>query len=414
MLTREENDLITRTGPGTPMGILMRRYWIPALFSDQLPSPDCPPVRVKLLGEKLVAFRTTDGNVGLVDERCPHRNASMFFGRNEENGLRCVYHGWKFDLEGQCTDMPSEPAESNFKRRVKIEAYPCVERGGMLWAYMGPPHLKPGFPEIEWAEVPASHRHATRHIQDCNWFQGFEGGFDASHLTFLHRGDIIAGNALLPKYYQPVPTDFGMLFGSGRESGGPLPTWTVEAMLMPFHKLIALQANRPRGAHIWVPMDDENCMIYSIEYRVERPLSEADIDRSIAWKYIHAENLPGSERCVSNKDNDYRIDRERQKSGASYTGFTGFGIQDCGIQESMGPISDRTREHLGTSDIHLIQLRRYMLRAIKTMEAGGDLPGSNPDSYRVRSSIVQLPPGKTFDDAIAPLVRAEVAPAALN
>jgi phenylpropionate dioxygenase-like ring-hydroxylating dioxygenase large terminal subunit len=414
MLTREENDLITRTGPGTPMGILMRRYWIPALFSDQLPSPDCPPVRVKLLGEKLVAFRTTDGNVGLVDERCPHRNASMFFGRNEENGLRCVYHGWKFDLEGRCIDMPSEPAESNFKRKVTIDAYPCVERGGMVWAYMGPPHLKPAFPAIEWTEVPASHRHATRHIQECNWFQGFEGGFDASHLTFLHRGDIIAGNIPLPKYYQPVPTGFGMLFGSGRESGGLLPNWIVEVMLMPFHKLIALQANRPRGAHIWVPMDDENCMIYSIEYRVERPLSHADIDRSLEWKYIHAENLPGSERCVSNRDNDYRIDRERQKSGASYTGFTGFGIQDCGIQESMGPISDRTREHLGTSDIHLIQLRRYMLRAIKTMEAGGDIPGSDPDGYRVRSSIVQLPAGRAFDESIATMVRAEVAPAALN
>ena len=413
MLTREENELITRTGPGTPMGILMRRYWIPVLFSEQLPGPDCAPVRVKLLGEKLVAFRNSEGRVGLVDERCPHRNASMFFGRNEENGLRCVYHGWKFDLDGNCVDMPSEPAESNFKRKVKIDAYPCIERGGLAWAYMGPPHLKPAFPELEWTEVPATHRHATRHIQECNWFQGFEGGFDASHLTFLHRGDVAAGNVSLPRHYQPVPTDFGMLFGSGRDTGGATPTWTVEAMLMPFHKLIALQATRPRGAHMWVPMDDENCMIYSIEYRTERPLSEADLDRSVSYRYIHAENIPGTDRCIRNKDNDYLIDRERQKSGASYTGFTGFGIQDCGIQESMGPVSDRTREHLGSSDIHLIQLRRYLLRALKTMEAGGELPGSDPAGYRIRSSIVQLPPGAAFDEAIAALVRAEVAPAAI-
>ena len=189
------------------------------LMTSEIAEKDGAPVRVKLLGEKLVAFRTTDGSVGLVDERCPHRNASMFFGRNEENGLRCVYHGWKFDREGQCMDMPSEPPESNFKRKVKIEAYPTLERGGIVWTYMGPPEQKPDFPEIEWTLVPASHRHMTRHIQECNWFQGFEGGFDASHLTFLHRGDIIAGDVPLPRYYQPVATDYGMLFGAGRDLG---------------------------------------------------------------------------------------------------------------------------------------------------------------------------------------------------
>src|SRR5688572_16201249 len=127
MLTREENQLLTRTGKGTPMGELLRRYWIPAVFSRQLPQPDAPPVRVKLLGEKLVAFRDSSGRPGLFDERCPHRGASMFFGRNEDNGLRCVYHGWKFDIDGRCVDMPSEPAESNFKNKVGIEAYPCIE-----------------------------------------------------------------------------------------------------------------------------------------------------------------------------------------------------------------------------------------------------------------------------------------------
>ncbi|MFM9969664.1 MAG: Rieske 2Fe-2S domain-containing protein [Burkholderiales bacterium] len=412
MLTREENDSLTQTGPGTPMGILMRRYWIPVVFSDQIAAPDSPPVRVKVLSERLVAFRNSEGKVGLVDERCPHRNASMFFGRNEEHGLRCVYHGWKFDLEGNCVDMPSEPPESNFKRKVKIEAYPCFERGGLVWAFMGPPHLKPVFPEIEWTNVPASHRYQSRHIQECNWLQGFEGGFDASHLSFLHRGDTAGGTRPLSQYYQPVPTGFGMLFGSGSDAPGGGARWSVEAMLMPFHKLIAMQPGRPRGAHMWVPIDDENCMIYSIEFRTERALSEADLDRSLAYRYIHAENIPGSDRCIRNKDNDYLVDRTLQKSGASYTGFTGFGIQDCGIQESMGAITDRTREHLGTSDIHLIQLRRYLLRALRTMQASGDVPGIDPASYRVRSSIVQLPVGAGFDEAVASLVRAEVAPAA--
>ena len=395
------------------MGILMRRYWIPALFSGQIADPDCAPVRVKLLGEKLVAFRNSKGKAGLVDERCPHRNASLFFGRNEEGGLRCVYHGWKFDLEGNCVDMPSEPAESKFKARVKIAAYPCIERGGIVWAYMGPPHLKPAFPELEWAELPASHLYMSRHIQECNWFQGFEGGFDASHLRFLHRGDTAGGIRPLPRYYQPVATDFGMLFGSGGDSPDGQARWSVEAMLMPFHKLIALQPERPRGAHMWVPIDDENCMIYNIEFRTERPLSSGDLDRSIAYRYVHTENIPGTDRCVRNKDNDYLVDRSLQKSGASYTGFTGFGIQDCGIQESMGPITDRSREHLGASDLHLVHLRRYMLRALKTMQAGGDVPGTDPAGYRVRSSIVHLPVGRGFDEAVGPLVRAEVAPAAM-
>jgi phthalate 4,5-dioxygenase len=168
MLTREENELLTRTGPGTLMGELMRRYWLPALPLDRLPEPDCPPVRVKLLGERLVAFRDSSGRIGLLDERCPHRTASLFFGRNEECGLRCVYHGWKFDIEGNCVDMPSEPAESNYKDKIKQKAYPCLERGGLIWTYMGPADARPAFPDIEWTQVPASHRYVTRHLQECN------------------------------------------------------------------------------------------------------------------------------------------------------------------------------------------------------------------------------------------------------
>ena len=407
MLTREENELLTRSGRGTPMGRLMRRYWMPALFSQQLPERDGPPVRVKLLGERLVAWRSTDGQVGLVDERCPHRGASLFFGRNEEAGLRCVYHGWKFGVDGTCLDMPSEPPQSQFRHKVKIGAYPCLERGGLVWAYLGPPELKPRFPDLEWTMVPPSHRHATRHIQECNWFQGFEGGFDSSHLRFLHRGDTAGGTRVLPTRYEPLATDYGMLFGSGRpaEDGGTW--WSVEVMLMPFHKLIAFQPGRPRGAHMWVPIDDENCMIYSIEYRPDRSLTEQDIDRSLAYRYIHPENLPGSDRCLLNKDNDYGVDRALQKSGESYTGLKGFGIQDCGIQESMGPIADRTLEHLGTSDIHLIQLRRYMLKALKALESGVPLPAGDPAAYRKRTAAFALPAGEALTQAVHEKVHAD-------
>jgi phenylpropionate dioxygenase-like ring-hydroxylating dioxygenase large terminal subunit len=178
MLSREDNELLTRTSAGTPMGTLMRRYWIPVVFSEQVAEPDCTPVRVQLLGEGLVAFRDSDGRIGLLDERCPHRTASLFFGRNEECGLRCVYHGWKFDVDGNCVDLPSEPPESNFREKIRTTAYPCVERGGLVWAYMGPPELQPEFPDLEWTQVPESHRYVTRHIQQCNWLQGLEGGFD--------------------------------------------------------------------------------------------------------------------------------------------------------------------------------------------------------------------------------------------
>ena len=406
MLTREENDLLTRAGPGMPMGELIRRYWERALLASDLPRPDCPPRRVKLLGERLVAFRSSDGKVGLVEERCPHRGASLFFGRNEENGLRCVYHGWKFDLEGRCVDMPSEPAQSNFKNKVRITAYPCLERGGLVWTYMGPSARQPGFPELEWALVPESHRYVTRHVQESNWFQGLEGGFDSSHLSFLHRGDTAGGTRIVPDRYEAVAAGPGLLCATGRSAAGGEVSWGIEVMAMPFHKLITFQPGRPLGAHMWVPIDDENCMIYSIEYQPRRAVTREELDRSLEHRYIHAENLPGSDRCVRNKDNDYLVDRALQASGASYTGIRGFGIQDCGIQESMGPICDRTREHLGTSDVHLIQLRRFMLRTLNTLREGGTLPAADPADYRVRVANFTLPGGQAVD----PTARASVRP----
>src|SRR5256885_4134592 len=148
MLSREDNELLCRVGRDTPTGNLLRQYWIPALMSSELPERDGAPVRVRLLGENLIAFRTTSGKIGLIQNACPHRGASLFFGRNEESGLRCVYHGWKFDVEGACVDMPSEPAESNFRNKVRAQAYPGREWGGCIWVYMGPPELSPELPEL--------------------------------------------------------------------------------------------------------------------------------------------------------------------------------------------------------------------------------------------------------------------------
>ena len=405
MLSREDNEKLTRIGPGTPMGSLVRRYWIPALFSNQLPEPDGAPVRVKLLCEKLVAFRDTMGRVGLIDERCPHRTASLFFGRNEECGLRCTYHGWKFDVDGNCVDLPSEPQDKDFKRKIKITAYPCIERGGLVWTYMGPPELQPDFPDLEWTKVPENHRYVTRHLQDCNWVQALEGGFDTSHLTFLHRGPETYADGVqmsLPIRYEVIPMDFGFAAGTCREGKNGATDWTCSIMLVPFHKLIS---TKPFGAHVWVPIDDETTMNYSVEYWPDRPLSEQDLRDSKSYHFIHPEMMPGSDHAILNKDNDYMVDRALQKSGESYTGIKGIGMQDCSIQESMGPIADRTIEHLGMSDTVIIKLRRLLLEALHDFEAGGEPPGLDPTAYRVRSARFTLPAGRTFEEAVDELVR---------
>src|SRR5436190_57997 len=401
MLSREDNEKLTRVAPGTPMGELMRRYWIPAAFSHQLKA-DGAPLRVKLLGERLVAFRGTQGRVGLLDEHCPHRTASLFFGRNEQCGLRCVYHGWKFDVDGACVDLPSEPRDINLQKRVKAKAYPCVERGDVVWTYMGPAQHKPEFPDLEWTRLPASHRHVTRHIQECNWLQGLEGGFDSSHLSFLHGGTAENEVRVVPYRYEVVPTDFGFVAGSGRDMGSEGTFWTANVMLMPFHKIIA---SSPAGAHVWAPMDDENTMLYSVDFVPDRPMTEKDLARSKTFNGIHTENIPGTDRALANRNNDYLIDRELQASGASFTGMRGLGIQDCAIQESMGPVADRTIEHLGVSDTAIVKIRRLLLATLKDHAAGKPLPGIDPKSWRVRSARYKAPSGAAFADTMERHVR---------
>ena len=408
MLSREDNELLTRVGSDTPMGRLIRRYWIPVVFSHRIAAPDGPPVRVRLLGENLVAFRDTSGRVGLLDERCPHRTASLYFGRNEECGLRCVYHGWKFDVDGNCVDLPSEPPGSNFQSKVRIRAYPCEEHGGVVWAHMGPAGLRPDFPEIEWTLLPESHRFASRHIQECNWLQALEGGFDAAHLAFLHRGDDAVNAGILPSHHEVIPTGFGMIVGTGRDAGEGKIRWGANLMVMPFHKIFA---TRPNGAHMWVPMDDENTMLYSIDFSPDRPFGAAELERSRSFLHTHTENIPGADRAVRNRDNDYLIDRSLQASGKSYTGMRGLGVQDCAIQESMGPIADRTLEHLGASDSAIIQIRRLLLQTLRAHEAGETPPGLDPRSYRARSTRFVLNEGEPFRDMVERQLGATVEPA---
>src|SRR4249919_4394087 len=186
MLRKEQNDLITQTGPGTAMGRLFRSYWTPVLLADELPENDGPPVRVKVLSERLIAFRDSRGAYGLIDEFCPHRGANLYFGRNEECGLRCAYHGWKFDVDGNCVDLPTSPPESAYKDTIKLLAYPTREWGDMIWVYMGPRETMPELPQLEMGLLPVSSRYVTKKWQDCNWVQSLEGGIDTAHFSFLH------------------------------------------------------------------------------------------------------------------------------------------------------------------------------------------------------------------------------------
>jgi phthalate 4,5-dioxygenase len=265
-----------------------------------------------------------------------------------------------------------------------------------VWTYMGPPELKPAFPDLEWTLLPENQRYATRHIQECNWLQGLEGGFDAPHLTFLHGGDSEASRKVVPSFYEVMPTDFGFVVGTGREIDGKV-LWNVNVMLMPFHKIIS---SVPHAAHVWAPIDDENTMLYSVNFDPHRPLTDEALEREKAWRGIHTENIPGTDRAIQNRDNDYLIDRALQSSGRSYTGLKGLGVQDCALQESMGPIADRAIEHLLPGDATMAKIRRLLLGILADHAAGKPLPGLDPAGYRVRSARYEAPKDTPFAETV--------------
>ncbi|MBO0881967.1 MAG: Rieske 2Fe-2S domain-containing protein [Mycobacterium sp.] len=409
MLSVAENELICRTGPGTPMGNLMREYWVPAMLSSEVPTPDSNPVRVLLLGEKLIGFRDTQGQVGLIQNHCPHRGASLFFGRNEEAGLRCVYHGWKFAIDGTCVDMPNEPAESDFKHKVKAVAYPCEERGGIVWTYMGPRSTPPPLPDIEGNMVEGATATAVQH--ECNWLQVGEGAIDTSHAGFLHFGSLKAEDypdGTFSRYllvnrspkYAVVNTDIGVTYGAYRPVDERRNFWRIANFLLPFYTMNpqGLLGSGPQGWQARVPMDDTHMISFGFAGpRRQRPASAASggqrgqtrqlLDNTTDWY--------GRFRQISNLENDFFIDRDLQRSNSGpdgWTGVQGVGRQDQTMTTSMGPIYDRSKEHLGSSDAMVIQVRRRLLSVVKAhAESGVTPPGvDNPSLYRLRSGSVML------------------------
>ncbi|MPZ49247.1 MAG: Rieske 2Fe-2S domain-containing protein [Dehalococcoidia bacterium] len=414
---------------------------------------------MKLLGEELVAFRQTDGKVGVVGARCAHRRAHLFWGRNEENGIRCVYHGWKFDCQGHCIDMPSEPEESNFKDKVRIPAYPTYEVGGVVWAYLGPLDKKPAPPLFAWTQVPPEQRAMSKVWQQCNWLQALEGGIDTAHTAFLHSGrppllraaDRAAGrperDLSLSPTVEVVPTDYGFCYGGIREIADT-STRDVRAYhwIMPFHSFLAYGENGGNGGHMWVPMDDENTMGYNRSALFKDPPEEASLgaprwqggqqeaeaprvtDGPDAALWLRDARLPvgnGNEfgvdvdvtrnfRSTRNADNRYLIDRELQRT-QTYSGIPGTNTQDRAIQESMGGIADRTLERLGTTDRAIIHARRALLKAVRTVQDGGEPPGVAPTYYKVRGYQATLPTNVNWFEAMRAKLydrgaRVEIAP----
>jgi phthalate 4,5-dioxygenase oxygenase subunit len=422
MLSAEDNELLCKVGRGTAGGALIRQYWIPALLSSELPENDGAPMRLRLLGENLIAFRDTAGRVGLVRNACPHRGASLFYGRNEEHGLRCVYHGWKFDVTGKCMDMPLEPPESDYKDKIHAIAYPTREQSGIVWAYMGERKMPPPLPDLE--AIQLDQVQSTLAMRECNWVQAMEADLDTGHVGFLHWGSARLQDArpgsfayyaikeLSPRY-RVVDTDYGTLYGAYRPAEQDSYYWRIGAFLFPFYTMVPVGVlGLQVGVRCYVPLDDEHTMVWSIEPvdkgagggagRAGVEFSDGKLPGYDSEYLANTSDWLGRWRYVQNPQNDHLIDRDLQRT-SSYTGIIGANAQDQGITESMGPLSDRTQEHLGTSDIMIARTRIRLLRAMRALGENGTTPPGvdDPAVYRVRSGGALLPRDADWLEATA-------------
>jgi phenylpropionate dioxygenase-like ring-hydroxylating dioxygenase large terminal subunit len=417
MLSAQDNELVTRVGPGTPMGALFREYWLPILLSSELPERDGMPCRVRILGEDLVAFRTTSGQVGLLGDKCPHRGAPLYYGRNEEEGLRCVYHGWKYDVTGRCVDMPSEPPESNFKDKIRQRAYPCEERSGVIWTYMGPRREPPPFPHFEWATLPSEHTDHVKFTEDCNWMQIIEGDLDTIHSDFLHAR-IDWGKFATPSEgirslthhakLELVRTDCGFAKGARRElDPAKYPDqyhWRIYQWMMPAFALLPAAGNSI-AYRATIPIDDTHTIFWNGLYCPTRPLTaeerESHQSSRTAGGFLPSTGDPLTKwRTIGNHENDYLLDMEAQRT-TLFSGMPPAKMQDVAMTEGMGPVLDRTVEHLGTTDTAIIEMRNQVLAAVKALRDHGTTPPAvdTPEAFAVRSAQAILPKSQSWVDA---------------
>ncbi|GAB4350935.1 MAG: aromatic ring-hydroxylating dioxygenase subunit alpha [Oricola sp.] len=386
MMNQEQNDLITRIGPGTGAGKVLRRYWQPAALSEELVGAR-PVVPVRLLGEDLVLFRDNDGELGLIQRNCPHRGADMAFGRCENNGLRCPFHGWHFDRTGQCVEQPGEPEGSQMYKNIKAKSYPVVEKNGIVFAYMGPGDPPP-FPAFDCFRAPDSHVFAFKGLWECNWLQAMEVGIDPVHASFLHRflqdedpdqgygkqfrdraaDTDIPMTRLLREYPRPEinveETEYGLRIITLRHLDNGNTHVRVTNQIFP--EAICIPMSNEMTITQWhVPVDDENCYWYSMFTSFGKPVNKTLMREQRLREHRLPDYAP-----LKNRQNNYGFNPEEQKS-LTYTGMgLDINVHDQWAVESMGAIQNRTQEHLGRSDIAISRYRRMLIKAIKSIEDG--------------------------------------------
>jgi len=411
MLTHEQNAKLTRVGPGTPLGRFLRHYWIPAANLEEIATPGGAPVRVGLLGEKLVAFRDPSGKAGLIEEFCPHRRASLAYGRNEVGGLRCLYHGWKMSQDGRIDESPAEPAKSKLKANLKHRAYPVREAGGILWTYMGDPAKQPPFPRFTWLDLPPTQLLPVKMYQDCNFLQGLEGDLDPAHPNYLHRDfEVDDKKSWSGAGWQSIAhlmsdgspeiiceeTPYLMRVGAIRKTDDPNQNYVrTTEWIAPFYCYIATGPHESQLFKAWLPIDDFSCYTYYIHFNPNQPLDVPAIYAN--WGH---RTEPSTYRTPHNVGNMHLQDRQRMISG-NFSGIEGAAIQDRAVQESMGAICDRTQEHLGMSDKAVIFYRRLILRKLEEMDDGKRLPALDPSlDFKHRTGSWYMPSNESWRDVL--------------
>jgi phthalate 4,5-dioxygenase oxygenase subunit len=392
-MTPEQNDLLCRVEGEAPMGRLMRQHWLPACMIEEVAERDCTPLRVRLLGEDMVVFRDTQGRVGALDEKCPHRRASLAFGRNEECGLRCLYHGWKFDVDGNAVDMSSEPVDAKLRSTMKTKAYPVVEAGGFVWVWMGDPDRVKPFDRPNWATAPDDKISIVKMHGECNWAQVLEGSIDSAHSSSLHSSnmpaatDVASSTATVTAWLRPSAdkaprlevqkTPFGFRYVAiRRPTRDPETTEYIRMTLFVAPFTVHIPSNdQYHLSQILVPVDDENTMFYWIAWHPERGISQ-DAWRTFCGAEVGKDVEPVTFRKVRTLENNYLQDREAMKAG-DFTGIYGIPAQDMAMWESMGRIADRSDDRLGSSDKAIFTFRTQMYRAAQAVQRGEPALGTD-------------------------------------
>ena len=413
--TKEENDALTKVGSGTPMGNLFRQYWIPVTPAADVSEPGGRPGRVKLLGEDLVLFRDKSGTLGLIGAFCPHRLAPLFFGRVEDDGLRCPYHGWKFAPGGQCIEMPNVPAGQRFTAEIHHPAYPCRERGGIVWAYLGRAKDLPPMPDLEFLRVNDDDRQYRLFFQECNYLQVLEGGIDPTHVMWLHSPYDLADDELTatnqpdqhrvaqrsgartPMDVMIADTPGGFTYGAKRPAGEGKSLWRVNQFIMPFYTMPP--GGDQKQARAYIPVDDENCIKWQIKWYPSKSIKAASKETLRPPFAQEAYDAPtnaipyGHIRTKAKKSNDYLMDWGTHK--ATSFGIAGVNLQDVCVTENEGPtpILDRTKEHLCAGDLTVIKARLMLLDGARALREHGAMPigADDPSVYRVRGCSVIVP-----------------------